>query len=109
MSGTYTGDFTATGDVTAYSDARLKTNIRTIDNALSKVEQLRGVYFDKDGKASTGIIAQEIEHVLPEVVIDGEFKSVAYGNIVGLLIEAIKEQNEVINTLKREVNILKGL
>ena len=97
-----TGDFTASGNVTAYSDERLKTNIRTIDNALDKVSALRGVYFDKDDKASTGVIAQEIENVLPEVVNnDGEYKSVAYGNVVGVLIEAIKE-------LKAEIEILKS-
>jgi hypothetical protein len=96
------GNFTAAGDVTAYSDERLKTNIRTIDNAIDKVSALRGVYFDKDDKASTGVIAQEIEKVLPEVVNnDGEYKSVAYGNIVGVLIEAIKE-------LKAEIDILKN-
>ena len=97
------GDFTATGDVTAFSDERLKTNIRTIDNALSKVEQLRGVYFDKDGKAGTGVIAQEIEKVLPEVVLNGEeYKSVAYGNIVGLLIEAIKELQAKVEELEKK-------
>ena len=96
-----TGDFTASGNITAYSDERLKSNIRTIDNALDKVSELRGVYFDKDDKASTGVIAQEIEKVLPEVVNnDGEYKSVAYGNIVGILIEAIKELKAEIETLK---------
>lgn len=97
-----TGDFTSPGNVTAYSDERLKTNIRTIDNALDKVSQLRGVYFDKDGKASTGVIAQEIEKVLPEVVLNGEYKSVAYGNVIGVLIEAIKELKSEIEELKRD-------
>ena len=95
------GDFTATGNVTAYSDERLKENIRTIDNALDKVDNMRGVYYDKDGRAETGVIAQEIERVLPEVVIDGaEYKSVAYGNVVGILIEAIKELKQEIEDLK---------
>lgn len=97
-----TGDFTAVGDITAYSDEKLKSNIRTIDNALSKVAQMRGVYFYKDGKESTGVIAQEIQKVLPEVVTDGDYKSVAYGNIVGVLIEAIKELKEEITELKRD-------
>ena len=61
---------------------------------------MRGVYFDKEGKASVGVIAQEMEKILPEVVFDGEYKSVAYGNIVGILIEAIKE-------LKNEIELLK--
>ena len=95
------GDFTATGNVTAYSDERLKENIRTIDNALDKVDNMRGVYYDKDGRAETGVIAQESERVLPEVVIDGaEYKAVADGNVVGILIEAIKELKQEIEDLK---------
>ena len=101
---TLSGDFTADGDVTAYSDARLKTNIRTIDNALDKVTKMRGVYFDKNGIAKTGVIAQEIEEILPEVVnSDEEYKSVAYGNIVGILIEAIKELQAKITELEKRV------
>ena len=96
------GDFTATGDVTAFSDARLKDNVETIDNALDKVTAMRGVTFDKGGKKGTGVIAQEIEEVLPEVVNNnGEYKSVAYGNIVGTLIEAIKELKAEIEELKK--------
>jgi len=93
--------FIATGNVGAYSDVRLKSNIRTIDNALDKVSNMRGVYFDKAGKASVGVIAQEMETVLPEVVFDGEYKSVGYGNIVGVLIEAIKELKAEIEELKK--------
>ena len=115
MSGSYTGSFTATGDVTAYSDARLKTNVTTIENALSKVQSMRGVMFDKvdslsgETRQSTGVIAQETEKVLPEVVHNNDtgYKSVAYGNIVGVLIEAIKEQQEQINDLKSQIADLK--
>jgi hypothetical protein len=100
-----TGSLTASGDVTAYSDERLKTDIVTLDNALDTVSALRGVAYTKDGKASIGVIAQEVEAVLPQVVAtaDDEMqtKSVAYGNMVGLLIEAIKE-------LKSEIEVLKG-
>lgn len=103
-----TGNFTATGNVTAYSDERLKSNIRTIDNAVLKVNKLRGVYFTKDDTESIGVIAQEVEKVIPEVVLDGEYKSVAYGNMVGLLIEAIKEQDKTINSLRDQVDILTG-
>ena len=87
------GNWTAVGNVTAYSDERLKENIKTIPNALETVKRLRGVSFAKrdSGIKGIGVIAQEIEQVLPEVVVDGEYKSVSYGNIVGLLIEAIKE------------------
>jgi len=101
MSGSYTGDFTATGDVTAYSDERLKRNIETINKPIDIVNALRGVKFEKDGRHSTGVIAQEVEKVLPEVVhTDAEgMKSVAYGNVVGVLIEAIKEQQKQIDWL----------
>lgn len=97
------GNFSAVGNVAAYSDERLKTNVRTIDDALDKVCQMRGVYFDKDDKASVGVIAQEMEKVLPEVVMDGEYKSVAYGNIVGVLIEAIKELQAKVDRLEKGV------
>ena len=100
------GSFTATGDIEANSDETLKENIETINDALLKVDELRGVYFDmkaNPGKRKTGVIAQEMERVLPEVVStdpeDG-IKSVAYGNIVGLLIEAIKELKEEVDQLK---------
>ena len=92
---------TASANVTAYSDERLKTDIKTIDNALDKVSQMRGVTFTKDDKQGSGVIAQELEKIAPELVMDGEYKSVAYGNIVGYLIEAIKE-------LKAELKELKG-
>ena len=96
------GAATFNNDVTAFSDARLKTDIKTIDNALNMVADMRGVYFNRDGVAGTGVIAQEIQNILPEVVHDKqEFLSVAYGNMVGVLIEAIKE-------LKKEVELLKG-
>ena len=87
------GNWTAIGNVTAYSDERLKENIKTIPNALETVKKLRGVSFDRKDFSSKGIgvVAQEVEQILPEVVVDGEYKSVSYGNIVGLLIEAIKE------------------
>ena len=99
------GNFTATGDITAFSDERLKTNIETIPDALEKVNALRGVTFDKDGKHGLGVIAQEVEKILPEVVINGEeYKSVAYGNIVGVLIEAVKEQQKQISELKEKID-----
>jgi hypothetical protein len=94
------GAITSTGDVTAFSDMNLKSDIRTIDNALNKVCDLRGVFYTKDGEAGTGVIAQEVENILPEVVKDGEYKSVAYGNIVGVLIEAIKELRNEVKSLK---------
>ena len=97
------GDFTATGNVTAYSDERLKDNIETIDNALEKVSQMRGVTFTKDDAKGSGVIAQEIEKIAPELVLDGEYKSVAYGNTVGYLIEAIKELKNEVEGLKTKL------
>lgn len=102
------GTIRATGDVIAYSDARVKENVKTIDNAIDKVTQLRGVSYNKIGETEEkiGVIAQEIEKVLPQVVQeDAEgMKSVAYGNIVGVLIEAIKEQQKQIEELKAKIN-----
>jgi hypothetical protein len=95
------GDFTAVGNVFAFSDVRLKSNIATIDNGLSKVLEMRGVEYTKDGKKSLGLIAQEVEAVLPEMVAEIEgFKTVSYGNIVAVLIEAIKDLNKEIELLK---------
>ena len=95
------GAATFKNDVTAFSDMRLKTDIKTIDNALSKVCDMRGVYYKKNDVAGTGVIAQEIQNILPEVVHDKqEYLSVAYGNMVGILIEAIKELKKEVETLK---------
>ena len=100
MSGSFTGSFTATGDIVAYSDVRLKENIQTLDG--SKVFDMRGVSFDRDGKPSSGVIAQELREVAPELVHDdGEHLGVAYGNLVGYLIEAVKELKAEVEELKR--------
>ena len=90
------GNFVATGNVTAFSDERLKENVQTIEGALDKVAQMRGVTYNykselNDGQRGTGVIAQEIQQVMPEVVEEGEYLSLAYGNLVGVLIEAVKE------------------
>ena len=104
---TYT--ITTTGDITAAnfnttSDESLKDNVETIGNALDKVLQLRGVNFNwiENGEAATGVIAQEVEKVIPAVVAqrDDGTKTVSYGNLVGILIEAIKEQQKKIDELK---------
>ena len=98
---TFNSSVTAGGDVTAFSDMRIKHDIETIEGALAKVSDMRGVYFKRNnGEAGTGVIAQEIENILPEVVKDGEYKSVAYGNMVGILIEAIKELKAEVEKLK---------
>ena len=100
------GDITATGNVTAFSDARLKDNVESITDAIAKVQQVRGVTFDRiwDGARGTGVIAQELQNVLPEAVVetDDGYLHVAYGNIVGLLIEAVKELKSEIEELKKK-------
>ena len=104
------GKFTAADDVVAFSDAKLKTNVHTIENALNTVRQLRGVTFTRldDNRDSLGVIAQEVQKVLPELVseTDGTL-GVAYGNMVGVLIEAIKEQQTQINDLQNQINSLR--
>lgn len=101
VTNTSAGTIVASGNITAYSDERLKTDIETIDNALSKVCKMRGVTFTKDDKKGLGVIAQEIEKVIPEVIEEGEYKSVAYGNIVGVLIEAIKDLKKELDEHKQ--------
>ncbi len=102
-------------DVAAFgtlSDITLKENIQVIENPLDKVKQIRGVNFSykKDGRKSTGLIAQELEKVLPNAIFttheigdDKEIKAIRYGNVVGLLVEAIKEQQEQIEELKAKL------
>jgi len=93
------GRIVADGNITAYSDERLKSDVQTLDG--SKVYKMRGVSFTKDGEAGSGVIAQELQKVAPELVIDGdEYLSVAYGNLVGYLIEAVKELKAEIEELK---------
>ena len=94
-----TGTLTVTGDVNSGSDIRLKENIATINNALNTIEKLRGVKFNwrASGKPSIGVIAQELEEILPELVDGDENKTVNYSGIIGVLIEAIKELNYKID------------
>jgi hypothetical protein len=102
-------------NVTAYSDIRVKTNIQRIENAVDKVKQLNGYTYDRTDNPEvgrqTGVIAQEVLKVLPEAVGGSEEShySVAYGNMVGLLIEAIKEQQEYIESQQNQIDELKSL
>lgn len=102
---TTSGQFTAGNNVTAYSDARLKEEIKPISAALAKVMDMRGVTFSyKDtGTRSAGVIAQEVQKSLPEVVYEDEngYLHVAYGNMVSVLIEAIKEMAIKIEALEK--------
>lgn len=105
------GNISSTGNVGAYSDIKIKKDIKTIDGALEKVGDLRGVeYTRKDtGVRQIGVIAQEIQKVFPEVIVptldaDGEeILTVSYGNITAVLIEAIKELNEKVKALEEEL------
>jgi len=116
------GNLTANGNVTAYSDIRLKENIYTIDGALSKVLNLRGVYYNKIGETQRkiGLVAQEAQQVIPEVVISVEtvdpatgttsdLLAVDYGNTVALLIEAVKEQQQTIQQQTSRIEKLEKL
>ena len=99
------GAATFNNNVTAFSDERLKTDIKTIESGLDKVAQMRGVTFKRDDKLNSGVIAQELEKIAPELVktADDEMgtKSVAYGNMVGYLIEAVKELKVELDNHKK--------
>ena len=98
------GAATFNDNVTAFSDERLKDNIETIENGLDKVEQLRGVTYTRDEKESIGVIAQEVEKILPEIVLtaDDEMgtKSVDYSRLTAVLIEAVKDLSARVKELE---------
>ena len=116
------------GDIVAYSstisDKRLKDNVTTIENPLDKIKALRGVEYDwnngsKKGMHDLGLIAQEVEEVIPEIIsehtlpfVEGDddtlYKTVDYEKMVAVLIEGMKEQQTQIDSLKTEIEILKG-
>ena len=100
------GAATFNNNVTAFSDARLKDNIETLEDGLAKVEQLRGVTYTRDGKENIGVIAQEVEKILPEIVLtaDDEMgtKSVDYSRITAVLIEAVKELSAKVKELENK-------
>ena len=112
------GAITATGNITAYySDERLKTRLGPIDNALNKVLSLNGFYFEANEtaqalgytkKKEVGVSAQEVELVLPEIIapapIDAQYKTLDYGKLVPLLIEAIKDLNAKVDSLQTQLN-----
>jgi hypothetical protein len=106
LNATFEGeDLTVQGDITSISDERTKENVETIANGLEIVDTIRGVYYNKIGETErkVGVIAQEVETVLPEVVKtnDEGMKSVDYGKIIGVLVEAIKDLKHEIDDLKR--------
>jgi len=110
------GDLNVGGDVVAFasSDERLKDNIELISNPIEKVQSLKGVTWNWNDNASetqkstpnVGVIAQDVEKVLPELVHDRDngFKGVDYAKLTGLLIEAIKDQQKQIDELKSKLS-----
>ena len=100
------GAATFNDNVTAYSDERLKDNIETLEDGLHKVEQLRGVTYTRDERENIGVIAQEVEKILPEIVLtaDDEMgtKSVDYSRLTAVLIEAVKELSVKVKELENK-------
>ena len=99
------GNILATGNVTAYSDRRLKSDIVKIKDALNKIDKLNGYTYVMNDERSTGLIAQEVLEVIPEVVHGSEETtySLAYGNMAGIIIEAIKELREKVLELENKI------
>lgn len=93
------------GDINSTSDINLKTNIRDIDNPLDKVLQIRGVNFNwkENNRPSIGVIAQEVENIIPEIVSGEETKVVNYNGLIGVLIESVKELKAEIEELKNKI------
>ena len=100
------GAATFNNNVTAFSDERLKDNIETLEDGLGKVEQLRGVTYTREDREEIGVIAQEVEKILPEIVLtaDDEMgtKSVDYSRITAVLIEAVKELSARVKELENK-------
>lgn len=103
------GTITATGDITAYSDETLKTEVETISGALELVQRMRGVHYRRidTGHRGVGVVAQELAGVIPEAVKahEGGMLSVAYGNLIGVLIEAVKGLADKAERLEAALNI----
>jgi hypothetical protein len=103
------GNILATGDVTAESDSRLKKNLRVIEDAMSKIKQLNGYTYemikDEKNKRHVGLVAQEVQAILPEAVNeaddDAKTLSLAYGNLIALLVEGMKEQEASLTEIKK--------
>ena len=103
-------DITTSGDISATnfnstSDITLKDNVSIIDNALDMINNLEGISWNwkNNGKASLGVSAQNVETVAPELVSNGSHKAVNYNGLIGILIEAVKEQGNQISELRTEL------
>ena len=96
-----TGFFTSKGTITNISDSRVKKDLRKIENALEKINKINGYIYQRTdtGKIESGLIAQEVLEIIPEVINKNkdDFYSIAYGNMMGIIVEAIKELKELID------------
>lgn len=112
----YSGNIVASNVIATFSDLRKKTNIMTIQDPLEKIQQMRGVYYNKkddpNKTRNVGFIAQHLESALPEVVdtnpADEGYKSVSYGNITAILIEGMKSQQSTIASMLSSISTLKA-
>ena len=104
---TVTGSITASGNIIAYSDRRLKSDIHRIENALDKLTSIGGYTYMMNGVTNTGLIAQEVLEILPEAVSGSEDTqyALAYGNLMGIVVEAIKELKQDVEKIKNKINI----
>ena len=100
------GDIYATGNVTAYSDKRNKTNLQIIEESIEKLKRVNGYTYEKDGSRYTGLVAQEVLAILPEAVVGNEKDGygLAYGNMAGIFVEAIKELSEKVKNLEEKLH-----
>jgi hypothetical protein len=110
---TTTANMTINGSLTQNSDERVKENVVEISDCIDKVKAIRGVYYNRTDfnteVKKVGVIAQEVEKVLPEVILeapDTGFKSVAYAELTSILVNAIKEQQVIIDDLKSRIETL---
>jgi hypothetical protein len=110
-----TANMTINGSLTQNSDERVKENIVEIPDAIDKVKAMKGVYYNRTdfntGVTKVGVLAQEVEAVLPELIVeapDSGLKSVAYGELTSVLINAIKEQQTIIDDLKSRLETLEN-
>ena len=106
------GSITATGDITAFSDIRIKSEVERIEGGLEKVSKINGYTYIQNNRRSTGCVAQEVMNVLPEAVLEvynGKVEetlyTLAYGNLAGLFVEAIKELKGELDALKKKVGV----
>ena len=107
----FSQDVTVSGDVVIQSDARLKSNIVSLGSTLPKLLQIDGKSYEMKGKQKIGVLAQEIKEVFPELVSedDNEMLAVNYQGLVPVLINALKEQDEIIKSQEQRLSQVENL